>query len=395
MTPEVKLILIVAIIMVVSPFLARMLRIPTTPIEIVLGALAGYYSLISHEVALFKSVAEFGFLYLMFLAGSEVNFRKLFRADVGIIQKSFLYIAILYVLSFIFAKSLDLSNIFILIFPLISIGLVASLAKEFGKDMTWIKLSFIVGSIGEVVSIGLLTVSGAVIKFGFNYKLTENILFLILFLFIVLASFRFLGKLFLRYRRITKILMPRIDNKEQDLRLSFGLMFFFLVIAHLLNLELAFGAFVAGIFLPSFFKHKHELPEKLSSFGFGLFIPIFFIYIGSSFRLEALLMEGLITMSLVISLVMIMMRLLASFVFYPKLKVKGTLLFGFSHSMPLTLLLAVATLAYGAKSIDEFHYFAFILASLFQVIVSMVAINIITHAPKFIQKYKAQPTTEA
>ena len=171
--------------------------------------------------------------------------------------------------------------------------------------------------------------------------------------------------------------MPHEDNKEQDIRLSMGI-FFLLVAAMLyLHLELAFGAFLAGIFIPTFFEHKHELPEKLASFGFGFLIPIFFIHIGSSFNLDALFMVGLIEKALVISFVMIAMRVIASLVFVKDLGFIDSILLGLSHSMPLTLLIAMATLAYSAHSIDKLHYYAFILAALIQVIAVMIFIKLI------------------
>jgi len=171
MTPEVTLIISLGLIMVFSPFIAKLLHIPTTPLEIVFGSIAGYFHLLPHNVEIFELVAEFGFLYLMFIAGTEVNVRKIIKTEPVILQKGLTYLLLLYFLSFAFAEYFHFSNIFILIMPLISIGLVATLAKEFGNDMEWIKLSFIIGSIGEVLSIVLLTVSSAVIEFGFNYKL--------------------------------------------------------------------------------------------------------------------------------------------------------------------------------------------------------------------------------
>jgi hypothetical protein len=49
--------------------------------------------------------------------------------------------------------------------------------------------------------------------------------------------------------------------------------------------------------------------------------------------------------------------------------------------MPLTLFIAVATLAYQAYSIDQFHYYAFILASIFQVVFVTIAIKLIHKHP--------------
>ena len=156
--------------------------------------------------------------------------------------------------------------------------------------------------------------------------------------------------------------------------------FFLLVGAMLyLNLELAFGAFLAGMFIPTFFEHKKELPEKLESFGFGFLIPIFFIHIGTTFNLDSLFMNGLIPLAFKIAISMILIRVIASGVFYKEIGIKDSILMGLSHSMPLTLLIAMATLAFHANSIDVLHYYAFILAALFQVISVMIVIKLLNN----------------
>jgi Kef-type K+ transport system membrane component KefB len=262
--------------------------------------------------------------------------------------------------------------------PLISVGLIATLSKEYGKT-PWLTLSMTAGAIGEIVSIGFLTLTSATLETGVGFALAQTILALALFLLFMFLLFRAIELLFWWFPTVATSLMPHNDNKEQDIRLSMGI-FFLLVGAMLyLKLELAFGAFLAGIFIPTFFEHKKELPEKLASFGFGFLIPIFFIHIGSSFNLEALFMDGLITKALLITLAMTLMRLIASLVFIKELKLVDSLLMGLSHSMPLTLLIAMATLAYNGKSITELYYYALILASLFQAIAIMVIIKLINN----------------
>jgi Kef-type K+ transport system membrane component KefB len=151
----------------------------------------------------------------------------------------------------------------------------------------------------------------------------------------------------------------------------------------------AFGAFIAGVFIATFFSHKEDLEGKLSSFGFGFLIPIFFIHVGSSLPWEAFEKEGFILLASIIAGIMLMVRLLASSVFIPRCGFKNALLIGLSHAMPLTLLIAVATLAYHAKSIDQFNYEAFVLASLLEVIIAMVAIKWLSREPVDAQCHQA------
>jgi Kef-type K+ transport system membrane component KefB len=377
MNDNVILIVSLSLIIIFSPFFAKVLKLPTTPIEIILGSIFGYIGFL-HEEHLFSIVAEFGFLYLMFIAGSEINLKKVLKTPKVLMRKVIFYLIFLYIFSISFALYFHLGKIFMVLLPLISVGLVAALSKEYGKT-PWLELSMTAGGIGEVVSIGILTLTSSALESGFSLSFLKTVSALGLFLLFMLLLFRAMQLFFWWFPKVSIVLMPHKDNKEQDIRLSMGI-FFLLVGAMLyLKLELAFGAFLAGIFIPTFFEHKHELPEKLASFGFGFLIPIFFIHIGYSFNLEALAMDGLIYKATLITIVMIFMRVIASLTFIKELGLIDAILMGLSHSMPLTLLIAMATLAFSASSIDDLHYYAFILASLFQVISVMIIIKLINN----------------
>lgn len=377
MDDSVVLIISISVILIFSPFFAKILRLPTTPIEIILGSVFGYIGFIQNE-HLFVLVAEFGFLYLMFIAGTEINLKNVLQTSRSLMKRVVFYLIILYIFSIAVTLYLDLGKIFVVLLPLISVGLVAALSKEYGKT-PWLNVSMTAGGIGEVVSIGLLTITSAALSSGFGLGFAKTIFSLMLFLLAMFLLFRFMQLLFWWFPSVSTILMPHEDKAEQDIRLSIGIFFLLVAVMLYLHLELAFGAFLAGIFIPTYFQHKHELPEKLASFGFGFLIPIFFIHIGSSFDLEALGMEGLISKALIIAFAMIAMRVVASLVFIKQLGVRDSILMGLSHSMPLTLLIAVATMAYHESSIDTLHYYAFILAALFQVISVMIAIKIINN----------------
>ncbi len=372
---SVAQIISISLIIFFSPFFAKIFKLPTTPIEIVFGSLFGFLGFIKND-ELFEIIAHIGFLYLMFIAGTEINLKRFVKIPKKFLKRIFWYIFILYLISITFTLYFELGKIFVVLLPLISVGLVAALAKEYGKQ-SWIELSMMVGGIGEVVSIGILTVTAAALKDGFSLDLVKSVVSLNLFLVFMYILFKIMSVVFWWSPELSHLLMPEDDNKEQDIRLSLALFSILVATMIYLHLELAFGAFLAGIFLPTFFEHKKDLPEKLASFGFGFLIPVFFIYIGSSFDLKALMIDGLIYKALIITFVMIFMRIFASFVFIKKVGFLDSLLVGLSHSMPLTLLIAMATLAYNANSIDKVHYYAFILASLFQVLIVMSFIKVI------------------
>ena len=293
-------------------------------------------------------------------------------------QTILIYIILLYSLSISFSLYFHLGKIFMVLLPLISVGLIATLSKEYGKT-PWISLAMTAGAVGELISIAALTLTSASLEYGFDMDLLIIVAKLAIFLLIMTLLFKMLQLLFWWYPEISVALMPHDDNKEQDFRLSMALLFILLGVMLTLDLELAFGAFIAGIFVPTFFEHKHELPEKIASFGFGFIVPIFFIYIGTSFHLSALSMDGLVLKAITITVAMIAMRVISALVFMRTNTFRASILAGLSHSMPLTLLIAMATMAYHAKSIDLLHYYAFILAALFQVIITMAIIKFITN----------------
>ncbi len=377
MVSEVSIIVTISVIIFISPYLSKILNIPTTPLEIVLGSLAGYFGFVGYN-HLFELISEVGFFYLMFLAGSEVNLRVFQKEDKSTLHKGFIYISLLYIFSFLFCKTFNFDNIFIVMLPLISIGLVVTLYKEFDKDTKWLNLAMTIGVMGELISIVALTVTGATLEHGIGIELYKSLFYLAFFLILIALVFKLFRLLFWWYPRLKTYLVPLYSDKdEKDFRLSMAIFFLMIAVMLILDLEIAFGAFIAGVFIATFFEYKKDLPHKLSTFGFGFLVPIFFVYIGSTFDMNALSTEGLVLKALLITISMILIRFFASFSLRSILTTYEGFYFSLAHSMPLTLLIAIATLAFHNNSIDEFTYFAFILASLFEVIIVMVGIKLL------------------
>ena len=368
---DLQILALIACCLLASPYIARFFKLPISATEIILGSVFAYLGLLGQSDT-FDLVAKIGFYYLMFMAGMGVNLKSFFAMKKSLAKRSVLYISSLYILSSLFALFFNLSYIFIIILPVMSVGLLSILLKDFDKDCYWLKTSMIVATLAEVVSIVLLTIVGTVSKQGVTFlELFLNVLYLLVFLAFCLFAFKVLLILFWLYPQLRNILMPNEDKNEKDIRLCMSI--FMLIIAAMLftKLDLALGAFIAGAFISTFFTHKQDLEKRLSSFGYGLLIPIFFIHIGSTFDMR--LLSDLVVMKNVamIMLAMIFIRVVSAFVFYDKLGFKESVFLGLSQSMPLTLLVAVATLSYNAKIIDNGLYSALILTALFEGILVM------------------------
>lgn len=373
---EVKILFSISVILFLSPFLSRYLRIPTPSVEIILGAFCAYYGFVS-DYYLFELIAHVGFFYLMFMAGTEVDLKIFMKMDKQLLKRAVVYLIFLYILSTLSVLYFELNKILIIITPTLSVGLILALYKDYG-DEPWLGLSMVVGSIGELVSISLLTFAGAALEFGIGIELYEAVAYLSLLILGMMVIFKFFHILFWWYPGLKIYLMPHVDKEEQDLRLSMSLFFLMIGIMLIFHLEVAFGAFLAGIFIATFFEHKKELPHKISSFGFGFLVPIFFIYIGSTFKITNLFQIEVLQTSLLIVLIMIISRVLSSLIFYKTLGKVNILRFALSQSMPLTLMIAIATIAFQSQSIDNLLYSALLLSAIFEVIISMIGIKLIT-----------------
>lgn len=373
---NISLILTLSLLIWSSPFIAKIIRIPTPPIEIVLGSLFAYVGLIAHH-DYFDLVAEVGFFYLMFLAGMEVDLKSILRSSRSIIQKALLFLTIMSILALFSGWLFDLNAIVTISMPLISIGLLASLSKVYGKEQEWIQLAFIIGVLGEIISIAGLTILDAASTVGFGWELLGKIAYLLLFMLVIFVLYRLLHLLFWWYPELKTTLMPKFDTSDQDIRLAISLFFIMIAVMLGLKLEVALGAFIAGVAISAFFHHEKELEKKMSSLGFGFLVPLFFIHVGASFDLSALALQGIVSGALLITFLMIIIRILGAFFLKTIYDSRSALLVALSLSMPLTLLIAVATIGYETHLIDLLSYYQLILASLFEILISMTAIKLL------------------
>jgi Kef-type K+ transport system membrane component KefB len=365
-----------SLVLVLSPHLSRFFHLPTAPIEIIVGSILAYFSIINANETNFKLLAEIGFLYLMFLAGLEVNLKSILKMPQIYIVQAGYFLVVLWLLAIIFGLLFHLEPMLIVILPLISIGLLATLSKEYGKEVRWIKIAFLVGTIGEVISITALTISEASSSLGSYEELIYKVSLLLVFLGVVLLAYALLRIIFWWYPELKTILMPKEDLKYQDLRLALGIFFIMIAIMKQLHLELAFGAFIAGLFISTFFHHKKVLEEKISSFGFGFLVPIFFIHVGSSFNLEHILIPDVLKTTAILLGIMFSIRMFSAYTLTFLVGKTNAILISLALSMPLTLMIAVATVGHEKNMIMEFDYYAVILASLLEVIIAMVTIKI-------------------
>jgi Kef-type K+ transport system membrane component KefB len=366
-----------SLLVMFSPFLSRVSKIPVVVVEILLGSLAAYFGFLV-ETELFKIIAKVGFLYLMLLAGMEVNLKEFGFEKSSLLRRTTIYFIMLYACAFVLFLYFDLSVVYLVAFPIFSLGMLIVLVKDYGKNEPWLALALSIGIVGELVSIIALTILSGGLEYGYTREFVFTLGSLFAFMMGFVLFFKGIRILLWWYPTLKTLIMPHDDTKHRDIRFSMGLMFLMVSVMLYLKIDVVLGAFLAGVFIATYFKHKTELPEKLSSFGFGLLVPLFFIHVGSTVTMEAFSDLKILMIALFIASAIIGIRLISSFVaFSSYLGWKNTILFTLSDSMPLTFTVAIATLGYNAHAITHDEYYAFILASMGSGIFLMILIKIL------------------
>ena len=366
----------VVLLMVLSPIISRIFRIPTPVVEILLGSLAVWSGILYVGNDVFKNLAKIGFFYLMFLAGLEIDIQRFLYYKDRFLKKALLYFVCLYGISFILYLGFDLSPVYIVAIPIVSLGMIMALINQHGREHKWLELSLIIGVIGELVSIGALVIFDGAITHGLGWHFAKSIIILIVVMFSSYLLFRSVKILFWWYPNLKSIIMPDNDSMHQGLRISMALFFVLIATMQWLEIDMVLGAFIAGIFIANFFAHKKELPHQLSTFGFGFLVPLFFIFVGTTLDLNLVFTQSILTHALWIVLAMVGARMVSSFVaYYSYLGVKSTILFSLGDSMPLTFLVAIATIAVKNGAIGQEEYASFIVAALMEGIVIMTLIQ--------------------
>ena len=371
---------IITILLAIAPFISNLTRIPIVVIEMLLGAFIAYSGIYSQHGGI-HTIAEVGFLILMFLCGTEVNLKSFIELKKErMLSKIFLYFAILYSLSILIVFSQNLPLIYIATFPIMGVGMIMALIKEYGKDHIWLNLALKVGVIGELLSICILVAINGFYKHGISLELAETFGVLLLFLLATSLAFHFFKLLFWWFPTLKTFIAPHNDSYNQDLRFAAMLFFIFVAIVLSLKLEVALGAFIAGMIIATFFTQHHKLHQKLNYIGFGFFIPLFFIHVGTTLDLKSLFSNlEILKNAIIIVSGMLGIRLIGSFIAFKKFLQtrRNTILYALSDAMPLTFLIATATLALQLKVISMQGYYAFVVGAMIEGIVFMILIKII------------------
>jgi Kef-type K+ transport system membrane component KefB/Trk K+ transport system NAD-binding subunit len=363
-------LLLITGLAVLVPVLAsrlRRIRLPIVVGEILAGIIIGQsgFNMVEPSPTL-NFLAEFGFAYLMFLSGLEIDFNLLTSKNRGSRQQTYQQPFPMALL--IFGGTLilallggwGLSEYGIVQSPLIiglilsttSLGVVVPVMKEqqllgslYGQYL------LVTSSIADFASLIILTIVIAIQSFGLTLDLLLILALLLIFVLAArlihrLATFPFLHRL-----------LNELSSATAQIRVrgAFALMVAWVVLAEALGAELILGAFLAGAIAGLIADpYDNSSSEKLDAIGFGFFIPIFFIMVGVNFDLGVLVEspQALLLVPILIAIAFAV-KVIPGFLLRLNFSWRETFAAGILLSSRLSLIIAASAIALNIGAISE------------------------------------------
>ncbi|WP_274364718.1 cation:proton antiporter family protein [Paenibacillus thermotolerans] len=384
-----SLMIVVAVAFLV-PILLHQLRLKLIPVvvaEIVAGLLLGKTGFnVVHEDTWLTLLSLFGFIFLMFLSGLEIDFSMPQRsANAGGKGRSPLVLSIV-LFAFILILSLGLSYalslvglvddpyFMTLIVSTISLGVVVPVLKErklMGTELG--QTIFLTTVISDFVTMILLAVYVSLIA-----KDISKLMLLLFFFVIVFAIYRFI----VRFFRIGRMGLFTAGTSQLGTRAVFALILLFVVLSESLGVEHILGAFLAGVIV-SILSPRREFVHQLESFGYGFLIPIFFVMVGVRLDLRTVVSDTQVLLLIPVLLAAVFLsKIIPALMlkrWYSWREVAGT---GILLSSTLSLVIAAATIAYNLGIIDQSVQGALILVAVISCLIFPVIFNRLVPKPE-------------
>ncbi|HDT6986420.1 TPA: monovalent cation:proton antiporter family protein [Staphylococcus aureus] len=331
--------------------------LPVVVAEILMGIVIGnsFLNIVERD-SILNILSTLGFIFLMFLSGLEIDF-KAFKKDkrarqgqnddessipghLNLALTVFAFIMIISILLAYVFKWLGLVDdvlLMVIIISTISLGVVVPTLKEMNIMRTTIgQFILLVAVLADLVTMILLTVYGAINGQG------GSTIWLIGILVVFTAISYILGVQFKRMSFLQKLM----DGTTQiGIRAVFALIILLVALAEGVGAENILGAFLAGVVV-SLLNPDEEMVEKLDSFGYGFFIPIFFIMVGVDLNIPSLIKEPKLLIIIPILIVAFIISKLIPVMFIRRwFDMKTTIASAFLLTSTLSLVIAAAKIS--------------------------------------------------
>lgn len=352
---DVLLLMLVAMGAYIIPFISRRLMLPSSVGEIFFGMAVAYFITPSATAeAPLHMLSWIGFMLLMYVAGLELDLDSLSAGNRRTVVSYTLYLLLIVLCSVGVAFLAGLPSFFILILMTCGMGLLFTVLKDLDIVKTRLGQQLIIlGALGEIMSLVGITIVSLVQSSGTYKETLISILSITVFIAVVVGTIKLL-KLFLWwYPEKNRFLMSVGTPSEIGVRANLANMFFFVTLAMFAGVEDILGAFFGGLIFAILFPDREQMLERLSSFGYGFLIPLFFIEVGTRFKFSDFFVPDVLLSASGLALLVLLIRVVASAPLLLVMPAKHLIFTALSQSFPLTIMVAVAAIGASMGLIDH------------------------------------------
>ena len=365
-TRFIPLLIVLGLAFVIPLLLSNFRRLPVVVGEIIFGVLVGP-SLLGWvtEGPILAFMSDIGLAFLMFLAGMEIEFGMIFGREgkkkqngPNVLVSSLLIYGLTLALAFggaFLAGMIGIrGDLFLLAFVLsaTSLGVLLPILKERGLLGTpFGQVVFLTAMLADFITVILLTVHLIVQDQGFNLEI-----FSLGLLFLAFLLFYRVGPGLVRLPPV-RSLLDRLSSATVQIKVrgAIAILMAFVVMAEFVDAELILGAFLAGMIISLIKRPEDEgLIHNLEAFGFGFFVPIFFIMVGVGLDVQSLLSSPELLVALPgFLLIALVIKLLPMLVVKRNFSWKELFAGGILLNTHLSLEVAVAVIGLRAGLLDQ------------------------------------------
>lgn len=354
LTAPVPIFLAVLLIILVTPVLLNKLKIPHVIGLIIAGVIVGPYgiNLLARDMS-FEVFGQVGILYLMFLAGIEIDMYHLKRNfGKGAVFGAFTFVVPMVVgtVASHLLLHLDLLTSVLMASMFAAHTLIAyPIVSRFGLTRTSPVVIAITGTIFTVLGslIVLAAVVGVFRQGEFQLWGTVRLL---------LSLVLYCGGVTYVFPRVTRWFFRRWNDNILQFIYVLAMMFLAAQLASFAGIEAVFGAFFAGLVLNRYIPAKSPLMGRIEFVGNAIFIPYFLIGVGMMINIGVITHGwGTIYVAGVMSAIAMASKWLAAWftqLTYRMRSLDRSIMYQLSNAHT-AVALAVVTIGYGMGLFDE------------------------------------------
>ncbi len=284
-TDPTLIFFVVLLTILFAPIIMGKLRIPHIIGMVLAGMLIGKYGLnILERDSSFELFGRVGLLYIMFLAGLEMDLESVKKNSKRILIFGLLSFLIPFVLTFVMASWLlnySPQASFLLGCIMASNTLIAyPIVGRYGLQRD----SSVMLSVGaSMLSLFLSLVMLAALVA--SHEENTNVWF---WLFFLLKFCGFIAACILIIPRLTRYFLRRYSDQVMQFIFVLSVMFLSAAASEAAGVEGIVGAFISGLILNRYIPHVSPLMNRIEFIGNALFIPYFLIGVGMLIRISSL-----------------------------------------------------------------------------------------------------------